>query len=79
MSSVSSGHAHHVEHVAEHRVADGDRYPPAGVADRRTAHEAVGRLEADAPHPSLADLLRDLGDYGDLLAVERRGPSRRRS
>ena len=34
------------------------------------AGEAVGRLQADAAHPALADLLGDLGGDEDLLAVD---------
>ncbi len=63
-------HAHDVEDVTEHGVADRDGDPPSGVADGRASHEPVGRLQADAADPALADLLRDLGDDRDLLAVE---------
>ena len=39
--------ADHVEHVAEHAVADRHRDAVAGVAHERAALQAVGRLQAD--------------------------------
>ncbi len=62
--------AHHVEHMAENGVAHRHGYPTSGVANRRTAHEAVCRLQADATDAPLSDLLRHFGNNRDLLAVE---------
>ena len=62
--------ADHVEHVAEHAVADRHRDAVAEVAHDRAALQAVGRLQADGPHAAVADLLRDLGGDGDRLALE---------
>ena len=62
--------AEHVEHVAEHGVADRHGDAPSGVAHDGAADEPVGRLHAHAAHPSLADLLGDLGGDGQVLAVE---------
>ena len=62
--------ADHVEHVAEHAVADRHGDAVAGVAHDRAALEAVGRLQADGAHAAVADLLRDLGGDGDRLALE---------
>ena len=59
-----------VEDVAEHGVADGNGDARAGVGDDRPPGEAVGRLEADAAHPALADLLGDLGGDEDLGTVD---------
>ena len=62
--------ADHVEDVAEHGVADRHLEAVAEVAHRRAARQAVGRLQADGPHPAVADLLGDLGRDDD-----RRRPS----
>ena len=62
--------ADHVEDVAEGGVADGHGQAPAEVAHRRAPVQAVGRLQADAADPALADLLGDLGGDGDLGALE---------
>ena len=75
MLCVELGHveglADHVDHVAEHGVADGHRQAGAGVAHRGAADEAVGRAQADGPHPAVADLLGDLGPDLLGLAVDR--------
>ena len=62
--------AEHVEHVAEHAVADRHRDAAAGVAHERAALETVGRAHADDADPAVADLLGDLGGDRDRLAVE---------
>ena len=62
--------ADHVEHVAEHAVADRHLDAVPEVADDRAAPQTVGRLHADGPAPTLADLLRDLGDDRDRLTLE---------
>ena len=62
--------AQHVEHVAEHGVADRDRDATAEVAHRRAADEPVGLLHADAADPPVADLLGHLGRHGVRGAVE---------
>ncbi len=64
------GLAQHVEHVPEHRLADGHADAPAGVVHRRTPHQTVGGLEADGPHLVVADLLGHLGSDHDVGAVE---------
>ena len=65
-----------VEHVAEHAVADRHLDAVTQVAHLRAAPQAVGGLHADGPHPALADLLGDLGDDRDRLALELDRPSR---
>jgi hypothetical protein len=62
--------AEDVEDMAEHGVANrhGDARP--GVSHGRTAHQSVGGLHADAAHPALADLLRDLRRHGQRGALE---------
>ena len=59
--------AEHVEDVAEHGVAHRDLQAVAQVADHSAPGEAVGWLEADAPHPAVADLLGDLGGDHDRV------------
>ena len=59
--------APHVPHVAERAVADRHLDAVAGVAHRRAAGEAVGRLHADRPHAAVAELLGDLGEHHDVL------------
>ena len=54
------GLADHVGDVAEHAVAHRHGEAGAEVADRGAVDQLVGRLEADGPHPGLADLLGDL-------------------
>ena len=56
--------------MAEHGVAHRDRDAPAEVAHRRAPDEAVGRLQADAAHPAVADLLGHLGRDRGGLPVE---------
>ena len=60
----------HVEHVAEHPVADGHDETASEVPDRRAPTEAVRRLQTDGAHAPVADLLRDLRGDLDLLAAE---------
>ena len=60
------GLAQHVEHVAEHGVADRHPQAVAEVAHLGAPGEAVGRLQADAADPAVADLLGDLGGDGPL-------------
>ena len=55
------GLADHVEHVAEHAVADRHLDAVAEVAHDGAAAQAVGLLQADDPHPVVTDLLGDLG------------------
>ena len=57
------GLAEDVEHVAEHGVADRHLHAAAEVAHGGAAAEAVGGLQADGPHPAVADLLGDLGPH----------------
>ena len=65
--------APHVPHVAEGAVADGHADAAAGVAHRGATGEAVGRLQADGAHAAVAELLGDLGEHGDRLAVDLHG------
>ncbi len=60
----------HVEHVAEHPVANGHDETVSQVLDGRSSTEAVRRLQTDGAHAPLADLLRDLRGDVDLLAAE---------
>ena len=64
------GLTEHVEHVAEHSIADGHRDAAAGVAYDGAALEPVRGAHADDAHPAVTDLLRDLGGDEDRLAVE---------
>ncbi len=57
------GLAEHVDHVAEHGVAHRHLQAVAEVAHRRATAEAVGRLQADGPDATLADLLGHLGPH----------------
>ena len=56
--------------MAQHGVAHRDGDALSGVDDHGPPAETVGRLEADAAHPALADLLGDFGGDRDLLAVD---------
>ena len=62
--------ADHVEDVTEHGIADGNGDTATGVDHRRSASEPVGRLQADAARPALADLLGDLRGDENLVAVD---------
>ena len=62
--------APHVPHVAEGAVADGHADAATGVAHRGAAGEAVGGLHAHRAHTAVAELLRDLGEDDDVLAVD---------
>jgi hypothetical protein len=59
--------------VAEHAVAHRHGEAGAEVAHLGARGQAVGRLEADGPHPAVADLLGDLGPHATCLAVDRDG------
>ena len=59
-----------VPDVPEHLLADRDRDALAGVAHGRAAGQAVGRLHADRPDPAFAELLGDLGEDLDRLALD---------
>ena len=69
-ASTSSGSPHTFQTWPSTSSPTGTVMPRPGVAHRRAAGEAVGRLQADGPHPALAELLGDLG--------QRRRRSRRR-
>ena len=60
----------HVEHVAEDAVPDRHLQAVTEVAHLRAPAETVGGLHADGPHPVVADLLGDLGDDANGLALE---------
>ena len=60
----------HVPHVTEHALTDGDGDAAAGVVHDRAAGETVGRLHADGADATLAQLLGDLGEHRDGLAVD---------
>ena len=62
--------AEHVEHVAEDAVPDRHLQAVTEVAHLRAAAKTVGGLHADGPHPVVADLLGDLGDDANGLALE---------
>ena len=70
LAASVEGLAEHVEHVAEHAVADRHRDAVAEVPDGCAPLEAVGRLHADDAGAAVADLLRDLGGDGDRLPFE---------
>ena len=65
--------APHVPHVAERALADGHADAATGVAHRGATGETVGGLHADGTHTAVAELLRDLGEHVDVLAVDRDG------
>ena len=62
--------AGHVEDVAEDGRTDGHGDATAGVADDRAPAQPVGGLQADAAHPTLADLLGHLRDDRGRRAFE---------
>ncbi len=64
------GLAPDVPHVAEHLVADRHGDTASGVMHRGAAYEAVGRPQANGADSSVAELLGDLGDDGDGLAID---------
>ena len=65
--------APHVPHMTQRAVANRHLDAVAEVANRRAAGEAVGRLHADGPHAAVAELLGDLGQHDDRLAVDLHG------
>ncbi len=54
--------ADHIQHAAQRFLAhrDGDRMTQ--VFNRHAANQAIGRLQSDGAHPTLADVLRHLAD-----------------
>ena len=62
--------ADHVPHVTERSVADRHLDAVTEVAHGGAALQTVGGLQADGAAAAFADLLRDLGGDGDLLALE---------
>ena len=66
ISSVSSGSPSTLKTWPSTASPTGTVMPRPGVAHRRPAGEPVGRLQADAAHPALADLLGHLGRDGSL-------------
>ena len=65
------GNTPRVPDVAEHLVADRDVDAASGVAHRSTALETVGRAQADGADATVAEVLSDLGEDGDVAAVDR--------
>ena len=65
--------AEHVEDPPEGAGADRDGDRRARVLGRRAALQPVGRVEGEAAHPVVAEVLLDLGDEGLGLAVAAHG------
>ena len=64
------GFAPGVPHVTEHLRTDRDADAAAGVAHRGAAAQAVGGLQAHGTHATVAELLGDLGEHGDVAAAD---------
>src|SRR5205807_6954583 len=62
--------AEDVEHAAERRRTDRHRDALAGIDNLHAALHAVGRLHGDGPHPVLTEVLLDLADHVQILALD---------
>jgi len=60
----------YIEDVAQGLGTDRNRDRGAGVANRGAAHQAVGRLHGDRPHPALPEMLGNLGNDRLHLAAD---------
>ena len=66
---LSIGVAEQVEHAAERLLADGHRDRRARVFAIQTTSQTIGRTQRHRPHPSAAQVRRDLAGQIELHAL----------